>query len=482
VALADEDSLFMEIDRLVVHYKLSVAGRPVVGQGPEVPKLARAAIMQALRAVGAPGATDSAAASSSAAAEGSGESLSVSSIDSATTEETSLRGVATYSADASSSRAAAAAAAVPMQPFASLGPAARALQFRHPVVLLHGFGHSLFQWRSIWSELAAQCTILLAFDRPGFGLTSRPLRDASGSYGSFVVRDEPRDGKEGRSHLVEQENPYTAAYSQKLLVKLLDKLGLTAEHPALFVGHSTGATTALRAAIESPRRCLGLFLVSPHVLTSGFPDLIKSLLKTKLGALITQQLVRSEMGEVTLKRAWYNGANVPADVLQNYQRNLAVKNHMAALVEIAAAASTGADQVSGRDRLANLASCLHMLAPGQTDGDAPAPPVYIVHGIQDRLVDLSESVRVFKLLKAEDAPVTLMKVNHCGHVPHEEYPHLFLEHLFGFMHSLELPRGDGAAASAAPSEQHISAVPGRGGSARHSRSQSRATPPGSDEE
>jgi pimeloyl-ACP methyl ester carboxylesterase len=481
-ALADPDSLFMQIDSLQVHFKLSVGGRPVIGQGPDVQKGARAAVIEALRGAN-PNNAAAAAAAASDAAGSDADSLSLSEAG-GVGEDAPLRGVTTYSADGSGaaatttdaqSQAAAAEAA-------AAAAAARALQFRHPVVLLHGFGHSLFQWRTVWADLSAQCAVLIAFDRPGFGLTSRPLRDASGGYGSFIEREEPsRDGKEGRGHLVEQECPYTAEYSQRLLLTLLDKLGIGSANPALFVGHSTGGTTALRAAIASPQRCLGLFLVSPHVLTSGFPDMVKQLLKTRLGNLIVRQLVRSEMGEVALKRAWYNSNAVPAEVIANYQRNLAVKHNMESLIEIAAAASVGADQISGRDRLANLAECLHMLAPGQTDHNAPAPPVCILHGLQDRLVDISESVRVFKLLKSEGAAVTLIKASRCGHVPHEEFPTLFLEHLFGFMHLLERvacePSADKAAATAAAAiggadEQHVTAAPADLGHHRRARSRS----------
>uniref|UniRef100_A0A453F4K0 AB hydrolase-1 domain-containing protein n=1 Tax=Aegilops tauschii subsp. strangulata TaxID=200361 RepID=A0A453F4K0_AEGTS len=45
------------------------------------------------------------------------------------------------------------------------------------VVLVHGFGGGVFAWRHVRNLLARQvgCTVL-AFDRPGWGLTSRPRR------------------------------------------------------------------------------------------------------------------------------------------------------------------------------------------------------------------------------------------------------------------------------------------------------------------
>lgn len=45
------------------------------------------------------------------------------------------------------------------------------------IVLVHGFGGGVFSWRKVMGPLARQigCTVA-AFDRPGWGLTSRPRR------------------------------------------------------------------------------------------------------------------------------------------------------------------------------------------------------------------------------------------------------------------------------------------------------------------
>lgn len=43
-----------------------------------------------------------------------------------------------------------------------------------PIVLLHGFGASVFSWSSVMRPLARiVCSKVVAFDRPAFGLTSR---------------------------------------------------------------------------------------------------------------------------------------------------------------------------------------------------------------------------------------------------------------------------------------------------------------------
>lgn len=44
-------------------------------------------------------------------------------------------------------------------------------------ILLHGFGASTFSWRHIMEPLAEYGRVI-AYDRPGFGLTSRPMPGA----------------------------------------------------------------------------------------------------------------------------------------------------------------------------------------------------------------------------------------------------------------------------------------------------------------
>lgn len=46
------------------------------------------------------------------------------------------------------------------------------------IVLIHGFGGGVFSWRHVMGSLARQnnCTVV-AFDRPGWGLSSRPCRE-----------------------------------------------------------------------------------------------------------------------------------------------------------------------------------------------------------------------------------------------------------------------------------------------------------------
>jgi pimeloyl-ACP methyl ester carboxylesterase len=79
------------------------------------------------------------------------------------------------------------------------------------IILLHGFGASLFSWREVLPSLAEYGTVI-AYDRPAFGLTERPLT-------------------------WEGDNPYSPAAQVELLVGLMDALDI---ERAILVGNSAG--------------------------------------------------------------------------------------------------------------------------------------------------------------------------------------------------------------------------------------------------
>ena len=95
----------------------------------------------------------------------------------------------------------------------------------------------------------------MAFDRPGFGLTSKP-------------KSWPTDN-----------NPYTNEFSVRLTLLLMDHLNIS---KAVLVGHSTGSSVACLVALKAPDRISGLVLVAQ---TQGLPKFIRSILKTNLGEM-----------------------------------------------------------------------------------------------------------------------------------------------------------------------------------------------------
>lgn len=83
-------------------------------------------------------------------------------------------------------------------------------KIRLPMILLHGFGASVFSWNRVMKPLADLTgSKVLAFDRPAFGLTSRV---------NFSTHSPP--GNEDRKPL----NPYSMAFSVLATVYFTDFL------------------------------------------------------------------------------------------------------------------------------------------------------------------------------------------------------------------------------------------------------------------
>jgi pimeloyl-ACP methyl ester carboxylesterase len=101
-----------------------------------------------------------------------------------------------------------------------------------PVLLVHGFGASAYQWRFLLPALAAVGYRVLAPDLPGHGFSQ--LAFADGEY-------------------------TRAAYARRMWL-LLDAIGV-ARTPV--VGHSMGGAIAAEMAWQQPDRVDGLMLLSP---------------------------------------------------------------------------------------------------------------------------------------------------------------------------------------------------------------------------
>ncbi len=116
------------------------------------------------------------------------------------------------------------------------------------VLMLHGFNGSVFNWRLVAQEVAegvsgaaagAACTSV-AFDRPPFGLSGRPVKWEHGS----------------------KTDPYTLSGGVELVRSIIKQLGLKR---VVLVGHSSGAPIALEVAAQCPELVAGLVLVAPAV-------------------------------------------------------------------------------------------------------------------------------------------------------------------------------------------------------------------------
>jgi len=194
------------------------------------------------------------------------------------------------------------------------------------LVLLHGFGASVFSWREVMGPLS-QIGAVVAFDRPAFGLTERPL---PGEWAG--------------------ESPYRAASQVELTIGLLDELGL---ERAILVGNSAGGTIALLTALTYPQRVQALVLVDPAVYAhGGWMGLVRFVANTpqmqRIGPLVARRI--RGWGIEFARSAWHDPSKITAEVWEGYLKPLQAENWDRGLWEMVRA--SGSDNLA--ERLAEI--------------------------------------------------------------------------------------------------------------------------------
>ncbi|MDP3046159.1 MAG: alpha/beta hydrolase, partial [Chloroflexota bacterium] len=169
-------------------------------------------------------------------------------------------------------------------------------------LLLHGFAASVFSWREVLKPLGTMGTAL-AFDRPGFGLTSRPLP------GEWVG-----------------ESPYGVEAQAKLTIAILDRL---AAKQGVLIGNSAGGAVAILTALRYPDRVRALVLVDAAVYSGGGgPDWLSGLAPTPQGRwwgpLFSRSIAR--WGKDFGRSAWHDPARFTEDIWAGYSVPLCAKD------------------------------------------------------------------------------------------------------------------------------------------------------------
>lgn len=247
--------------------------------------------------------------------------------------------------------------------------------------LLHGFASSEYSWREVVEPLS-EIGRVIAFDRPAFGLTERPL-----SW--------------------QGANPYSPQFQVDLVVSLMDAFDID---QAVLVGNSAGGTVAMNTYLQSPQRVAALILVDPAVYTGGgAPMLIRPLLNLpqvdRLGPLIARNI--QDWGRAFAESAWDDPSRLTDEIWQGYTRPLRAENWDRALWNLTKTSSSS----ELPDRL-----------------DQFNVPTLVITGDNDRIVPTEQSIRL-----ADELPMAeLAVIPDCGHVPHEECPDLFMEAVIEF--------------------------------------------------
>lgn len=253
------------------------------------------------------------------------------------------------------------------------------------LVLLHGFTASTFTWREVMAPLAEHATVL-AFDRPGFGLTERAL---PGEWAG--------------------PSPYTPEAATDLVIGLLDHYGV---ERAVLVGNSAGGALAAYTALRYPQRVEALVLADAPIFSvgGGSPPLLLPLFNSPqmrhLGPLVSRAFVGNLPDFV--RSFWHDESRVTPAIIEGYQRPFQVENWDRAFWEVFA-----------NSRALALDKRLNELTL----------PVLVVTGANDVTVPVEQSERL-----ARELPnAQYVAFPECGHLPQEECPAPFVAAVVAFL-------------------------------------------------
>ena len=259
------------------------------------------------------------------------------------------------------------------------------------VVLLHGSFLSLRSWRLVFDGLADTASVI-AFDRPAFGMTSRPLP----SMGTKVS--------------------YTPEAQSDLVIALIKKLGF---NKAVLVGNSTGGTIALLTALRNPECVAGLVLADAMIYsgyaTSEVPAFIKPALKmmSPLFASLMKVMI-TRLYDRLIRAMWFNKERLGSDVLAAFRHDLMTGNWSRAFWEL----FSETHHLQLDERLKTLSR-----------------PSLVITGEHDSMVKKEESIRLANELPCAE----LVVVPDCGHLPQEEKPEVFVLAIRNFLKTIRDP-------------------------------------------
>ena len=242
-----------------------------------------------------------------------------------------------------------------------------------PVIfLLHGFGANTFSFRELTGPLS-ELGDVIAYDRPGFGLTERPT-----SW----------DG----------ENPYGSIGNDLILDELIQTFA--SGRDVILVGHSAGGTLAAQYAVDNKDAVKGLILISPAILSGGgtpsWLNWIYSIPQLdRLGPLLVSSIATSGMD--LLNRSWYDPNRISYEVIAGYRKPLDVIGWERGFWEFNRAPRA----FDIRDRLEEITI-----------------PTLLITGDTDNVVATQDTVDLASLIKNS----VLFVIPKSGHLAQEETP------------------------------------------------------------
>lgn len=250
-----------------------------------------------------------------------------------------------------------------------------------PILFIHGLFGSTQVWRLVIDDLNALGYRTITYDRPGAGLSAKPL---SADYSQPAHAD------------------HAAA--------LLDALGI---EQALIVGHSAGGNVAAHFALRHPERVTALALVDAAVLAGGPPGFVGGIAAfppiTRWAQVILNAAFTRETLAGSLRSFYRNPSLVNEAVIDAYWRAFETPGAFNGLIGLT------------RDAAPNRLSEAQIAQIGARTG--------VIWGMQDTITPIEQGERLITLLP--DA--VWLPIADSGHQPMEEQPDAFIVALTGLL-------------------------------------------------
>jgi len=234
------------------------------------------------------------------------------------------------------------------------------------VVLVHGFGSSLYTWKDVIPALAASHDVV-ALDLPGFGQSDQPA--------DLSFADLPR-----------------------AVLGLMDRLGI---ERASLVGNSMGGAAVALVAAERPERVDALVLIDAAGFNLGASERPRmvSFAMSGAGSLLARLPGKRVVVEASLRQVFHDASRITPERLSEY---LAAASRPGTFPAIR---SLGA---SSGDRQAVVAQSLPRIQAR----------ALVLWGDDDRWIPIAHADRFVAAIPGARKVV----IPACGHVPQEEKP------------------------------------------------------------
>ncbi len=245
------------------------------------------------------------------------------------------------------------------------------------IILIHGFISSLLCWRPIFSHLQKHFRVI-ALDLPGFGKTkvSRNYSYTLKNYGSTVI-------------------------------EFIHSLNL--KNPLYIVGHSLGGQIALQSVVLEPTLCSKLFLISASAQRKRPPWFVRMFCYIPfMNELVYKLYFNDELVDVAIAKVLSGGVGLEKKVLKPYIDMCKNKELVGAVLKL------------GKEREDDLSREIVKLIKQDT---------FLLWGREDEVVPLEEGEFLSDCL--QNSNLTILE--HCGHLPMEEYPYHVLNYLYAFL-------------------------------------------------